>query len=502
MFRRCRPSLLAVACATCSSGLLAQGAAPNLGLLVARTAEYGAYSLQAEGQDGAARCPEGWKAAPAPSADAAEQARQNDQLAREMQARREIILKRYGEMHTPFQEAMDEANRLHKAGQIDRKDLVDRVERAQAEKTRINREMDAEEEALRREYTGKRLSARRDLLLHLLHTPSVPTATIIPLANMQPSPAFVAELNRALAPFLATCPDTPNVYVQHDWAAMPVSNVPVITGEYALRGGTLELRPTPLNDKRSVLLRDPAQNPRLTLAGLQAQQSAAVKRRQDLADWQGATYRQDFESAAKRAPGIVYKGEAYWAPFPRLEMVRRVFDGDFKGSAGSTGFKALFNTHAEVFSHQCKAQVKEFVRYMIPNQEIARTRTYASGRVEHDYVNRPIPVDIDKRFTPQWNEYRPAVMAAILAESTRAMQTHGNPLLWKSNEAAKRLSAGLADNAFLQYGRFFGTMPCSSATMAQLNENMLRAAQGRPSAQAEGMRFEGAQAESDRPTRP
>lgn len=478
-----------------------QAPAPKLGVRVAQTAEFSAYSLQAEATGGGARCTSSWAGAAA-APDAAEQARINEQLAREQMQARHAILQRYIPLQTPQQEAMNEAIQLQRAGRIDPAELKARVERAQAELERLRRASQAEEDALEREFTGKRLIAARQLLLSLLHAPSNPGATIIPLSNYQPSPAFVAELNRSLAGFLATCPDLPAVYVQHDWAAMPVSKHPVITGEYALRAGVLELRPALLKDKRSVLLRDPAQNPRLTLAGLQTEHQAAVHKRQELADWQGATYRKDFESAAMRAPGIVYKGDAFWAPFPRLEMVRRVFDGDFKGSAGSTGFKALFNSHAEFFSGQCKAQVKEFVRYLMPNREVVRTRTYASGRVENDYVDRPIPIFIDKRFTPQYAEYQSSQATAHLAETTRAMKEHGNPLLWKQGEFGKRMAAGLADNALLQHMAFLRDLPCTGATMSQLTENMLRAAQGRPSAQAEALRFEGAQAESEKPTRP
>lgn len=478
-----------------------QSPEPDLGPRIAQNREFTVHSLQVEAAGASARCPGAWAGAP-PATDAAEAARANDQMAREMQSRREVILKRYGELQRPPQDAISDANRQHRAGSIDRDELVARVERAQAEQTRLNRAMSAEEEALKREYTARRLTARRELLLHLLHTPTDPNATIIPLAQSQPAPAFVAELNRTLAAFLATCPDLANVYVHHDWAAMPISGVPVIAGEYTLRSGVLELRPTPLTDKRSVLLRDPTQNPRLTLARLQAEQRAQEQKRRETADWQAATYRRDFESASRRLPGIVYKGDAYWAQYPRLEMVRRVFDGDFKGSAGTTGFKALFSIHGEVFSSRCKAQVKEFVKYMIPNQVVVRTRTYASGRVENDYENRPFPVFIDKRFTPQWKEYEPAMATAVLAESGRAMREHGNPLLWKSGEFKRRMAAGLADNALLQMGAFLENIPCTSATMDQLTENMLRAAQNRPSAQAERLRFAGAEKESDRPVRP
>ncbi len=373
--------------------------------------------------------------------------------------------------------------------------------------------------ALQQEARESAQAASGNVGIFLVHAPSDPNATIIPLdQSAAPTQAFLAELNQTLKPFLTSCGDRANIGVGHYFkdiskgAGKDLLNGQLFEGHiasyyYTLRGGLLALNAPDRGSYKFKLFHDAEHND-LTLASVKA-------------SWEKfhlvqAEYRKDFAIAAKRKPGIVYKLDPYWAAYTPdspagrsvmgyFDKARRMFDGDFTLIHKSQEFRVLFMDYGEVFSQRCKAQVKSFVTYKIPNQVITKTKTFLDGHQEHEYENRPIPYPIDARFDPQWGQWYQD------RDNYRAKDLMQNMFSAKGGKSFAQMTTkefGDRTREFLDMQTktispitaFFDQHTCTSATMAQLGENLIRAANGRPSLQAEGLKLAGADAESDPPS--
>jgi hypothetical protein len=240
-----------------------------------------------------------------------------------------------------------------------------------------------EEQRLQQEFRESAQAASGNVGIFLVHTPSDPNATIIPLdQDAAPTQAFLTDLNQTLKSFLLSCGDRPNVGVAHYFKDVTLGAGKDFSGQiserqvagyyYTLRGGLLALDAPEKGTKKFKLFHDAEHND-LPLASINAlwEKYALVQ----------ANYRKDFALASKRKPGIVYKLDPYWASYISedptgqslrgyFDKTRRIFDGDFTLIAKSQEFRVLFMDYGEVFSQRCKAQVKAFVTYQIPNQVI------------------------------------------------------------------------------------------------------------------------------------
>ncbi len=372
--------------------------------------------------------------------------------------------------------------------------------------------------ALQQEARESAQAASGTVGIILVHTPSDPNATIIPLdESAAPAPAFLAELNQTLKPFLTSCGDRANVGVAHyfkdislgagkDWTGQ-ISETQIAGYYYTLRGGQLALNAPDRGSKKFKLFHDAEHND-LTLA--------SVKARWEKFHLVKAEYRKDFAIAAKRKAGIVYKLDPYWAAYTPdspagrsvmgyFDKARRMFDGDFTLIHKSQEFRVLFMDYGEVFSQRCKAQVQSFVTYNIPNQVITKTKTFMDGHQEHEYESRPIPYPIDARFDPQWGQWyqdRNAYRAKDLMENMFSAKGAKSFAEMTTQEfgARTREFLDMQTKTMLPITAFFDQHPCTSAAMTQLGENLIRAANGRPSLQADGIKLAGAEAESDPPS--
>lgn len=362
-----------------------------------------------------------------------------------------------------------------------------------------------EDKTLQAEARVGQLQTDKRLALTLQHAPKDERATIVPLAGALPAPAFVAELNRVLRPFLATCGERSPVTVSHVYRdAFPVGGVdeerryekPIVAYVYTLRGGVLTLDPSG-NTERWLAVNGPREAAPITLAAARAKLELVYTESARAS----ALYRKDFEDASKRQAGIVYKLDPYWKQFegdPALDSIRRVFDGDFVGQKESWQFKAAFYLFGEMYSVKCKAQVPKFERYLVPWSEVARTRTYLDGHVENEYRTRMQEVFIDARFAPQWPGWRPAAFKLIFVSAGEITEEMGS-LATASN--AKILEAIRKSGKMFMLPAFLGKHTCVSPVTVQLRENLVRAANGRPSVHAEKMVLPGAERESDAPLR-
>lgn len=351
------------------------------------------------------------------------------------------------------------------------------------------------------------------LQIYLQHTPSNPDATIIPFDGLYPSAAFIAELNRVLRPFLASCGDRDQVRVSHYFkdevpylSAPTAAEPPIREHRYTLRGGTLQLQRHLDSYEPSVLATlglDPAHNRRLTLAGLQAEKVALSNEQSR----RNADYRKDFHIAAKRRRGIVYKYDAYWAQYRNPDLARRIFDGDFANYVNTTDFRALFLGYAQLYTSRCEKHVKSF------------TTLYDSTRTNHRSEELPgtdiivaksdpkiVPFRIDSRFAKHYQGYEGeltnAYMARVLGqmkEAGRGDRKRPSDMTAGDFAAAVKEERDYMTNMAGIFPEFFDKHLCESAAMTQLGENILRAADGRASLQQEGSTLANAERESDPP---
>jgi hypothetical protein len=354
---------------------------------------------------------------------------------------------------------------------------------------------------LQAEHQVQRASTSDYLPFTVQHAPADAGALIIPFEGGLPSPAFVASLNGALAPFLAGCGDrdyvtVAHVYRDHFPAGIDVERgyeKPLVAFSYTLSAGTLKLDPR-RNKPATTRLDDPL----LTLAGARATLAA---HQQENARARGA-YREDFRYASRRQAGIVYKLDPYWAQYnddPSLDVVRRIFDGDFRGQAGSPAHKSNFHLFGDMYSRECKSEIPQFVVFQVPYSEITATRTYLDGHVEHDYRTSYEEVPIDARFAPQWGEYRSATLLYLAAAMAGVASEVGDFATASEEQLVKAIAKGTRISILSQFLR---NHPCGSAALTQLRENLVRAANGRPSLQEEGSSAASAARESDPPTQP
>ncbi len=491
---RCGVLRAALMGAICAWPALAQDVAALRGLreqiigpAIARGAEFTAHSPQAEPAGSGFRCRQ-----PSSSgmSDAEYQARYTA-MQQAAQAKQAAIMK----------EKMDLMNARRMRPPMPLEEYQAKVKIVQARETAAAEEAYAASKRLDAERLSARSAASGNVAIVLQHAPRDEHATIIPFSGQLPAPAFIAELNRVLQPFLATCGDRAGVTVAHVYRDLfPLGGVdverryekPIAAFSYTLNGGTLALHPQ-ANTPRWLAANGYSSDARFTLASARAKWEAAVAE----SNRASATYRRDHAILAKRQPGIVYKLDPYWSQYkvdPTWDTVRRIFDGDFTGQKDSWQFKAAFYMFADIYSTSCKSEVKRFVPHKLPVSRIVATRTYLSGRVEHDRVTDFITVFIDERFEPQWMSYETAASKQILVAAGNITEEMGS-LTTASNE--KILGALRQSQQVSMFLRFFQDHACPSATMVQLRENLVRAANTRPSLQQEGLRLSNAERESD-----
>ena len=170
--------------------------------------------------------------------------------------------------------------------------------------------------------------------------------------------------------------------------------------------------------------------------------------------------------------GLVHKSAAYWSDY-KSDMIRQVFEGDFGTDADTDGdarFHILFGTYVEQFSDNCRAY--------LPSQFDKRTITSTVNGISTTRV-----INIDYRFLPKYDQYNRSSGLSVQQSISEALNVVNGSL-------------SILDTNF-DIENFFSKETCKSAAMRQLGENLLRAANGKPSLQTVGSSIAGAAAESD-----
>ena len=380
---------------------------------------------------------------------------------------------------------------------------------------------------LDKKWQESRAASVNAVTLYFLHTPTDPNKTIVPLEGLVPTSAFVADLNRVLRPFLATCAATEWAIMYHYYRDdIPFGRVVtdtldphIVFFQYILRAGTLSLKPGQVVSISQKIDNDPARNPRLTLAGLRTENAALsgeTSRR-------SADYRRGQAVATNRKPGIVYKLDAYWTQYRKPDLARRIFDGDFgmdekssqyiyggaKRYADTADFRLLYLNYADLYSARCKSFVRSWATLTEETRVNQRSELNpATGIFESKSDPKTVTRQIDARFARFYQRYQGELQNTLMAKTLGQMKAgergeRKRPIdmtVADAAQALKQQNAEMNDMAGI-FPEFFGNHACTSATMTQLGDNIVRAANSQPSAQAQGMQYKGATQESDAPRR-
>jgi len=327
-----------------------------------------------------------------------------------------------------------------------------------------------------------RANSAGSLTITLLHRPSGRDVTILPLENGEPTPRFVSELNQAIGAFIASCEEAAFAYVAHyyqDAFRYGDSDRPVIGFRYNIANARLSPVPCDTPICRSVMATrgnsaDPRENPDLTLAGF-------INGELEKADSAG-DYRNAFAYAQGRRHGIVYKLDPYWDRYDGFDIARRIFEGEFGEYRNAPEFKAFYTGLATLYSRLCEAHVmqwqtfeREYDAYEGTDHNLDGSKTIYTSKQTKTYR-------IDVRFASHWAQFDSDLTKSVLDQGV--FQGFG-------------LVLGLRG----EMETFLKNHQCDSATVQQMSENFIRAANGKPSAQQAGLRFAGAEAGSDPPAR-
>jgi hypothetical protein len=200
------------------------------------------------------------------------------------------------------------------------------------------------------------------------------------------------------------------------------------------------------------------------------------------------------QNAQPRKSGVVYKSARFWQEFTEFDEVRKTFEGNFNGLLSSARFKKFYREFVRNYSDFCRSSLPE-----ITDRHIHRTQDVTRDAYGVELSRGPVYekiIYIDPRFTPSYKQFDQASHAYNNAKSiSAAMGLLGNLRAGKS--AKDSMVDFKSDVGVFEMQKFFKKVKCDSATMYQMNENMLRAAMGKKSLQADGVKIPKAEAESD-----
>lgn len=226
-----------------------------------------------------------------------------------------------------------------------------------------------------------------------------------------------------------------------------------------------------------------------------AEKAERLRRRTLSADELSAERRAEVLAAEKaRAPGWVYKTERYWSQFDNFYIPSKTFAGEFNAFRINVQFPDHFVRYVSSYSNFCRGHITNGIRRVISWDDV----TYRGG-VEVSRVRKQTEIWVDRDYFPKFEEYEKLLDAAGLG---RIFQIVGNRLTGADQDGSQMLqSIGQMIRNELQqsisWRQFFEDNSCTSATMVQMGQNLLRAAQGQPSLQAAGVPVSNADRESE-----
>ncbi|AFJ02727.1 hypothetical protein Q7C_1578 [Methylophaga frappieri] len=446
----------------------------RMGVMIGRSDNYEVYSNQAEFNNGKAVCSIGLAVADRAKAEAEFNTRQEAlRLAHEPEERRiQQALTDIGNTLRSQKLSGPEVKRLTE-------DMARLMEENKDLKARYLEQTDAID-ASRNAAISKAGATKVDF--NILHTPSHPTQTILPFSGDQPDNRFIKSLNDIVSLFLGTCGKTNGAYSSHYYKnafRYGESDKPVLSFGYEVENNRLNFNRCDTPACRAIrssrgITADPQENPELTLAGF-------IKGELQKAESAG-DYRKAFAYEAGRREGIVYKLDPYWGRYDGFDIARRIFEGEFGEYRNTPEFKAFYTGLAMSYSKRCKAHVKQWQTFERNYDAYEGTDHNLDGSRTIHTSEQTKTYRIDARFGAHWAQFDSDLNRAVLDQGI--FQGFG-------------LVLGLRG----EMETFLKTHACDSATVRQMTDNFIRAANGQPSVQQAGLRFAGAATESDAPTK-
>lgn len=198
------------------------------------------------------------------------------------------------------------------------------------------------------------------------------------------------------------------------------------------------------------------------------------------------------EKSSRRA-GVVYKSDRFWMEFSGFDVPRKVFDGRFSGLSTTIDFKNFYIDFVSSYSGYCHNYLPSVTdRRASVSTEISKDEYgFETSRRE---VGRSV-VDIDPRFTAAYDQYGKDV--AVYNKTVAAKALLGMMQNMRSKGLGGSVGDVLDEMKLFEMNKFFKKVSCGSATMQQMQENMLRVATGKPSLQSAGVVLKNAAKESD-----
>ena len=192
----------------------------------------------------------------------------------------------------------------------------------------------------------------------------------------------------------------------------------------------------------------------------------------------------------RRLQGIVYRSATFWRQFSEFQIPRMVFNGDgvsiaevppvTKAIRSNTVDTARLGEVAR-FQNHFNSYVRSFHQYC--HDFLPPTFTRAKGTRSSDPGGPPDIVDMDARFFPKFKQFGEASRAqagALVFETLGEVLRNTKASL---SDVAMR-NANRALSGLAAWDAFFDKVPCHSATMRQMGENLLLAANGEGSMQS------------------
>jgi hypothetical protein len=200
------------------------------------------------------------------------------------------------------------------------------------------------------------------------------------------------------------------------------------------------------------------------------------------------------QAQAQRPTNFVYKSDRSWASKPGFEVPREIFNGNYDKPYMERRLPEHFARFVETYSAKCEGYVEE------PRMKL--TITTQTVTVNHlglevgSGPQRERVIYVEERFWDKYEEFRKEVGETRARNFASAVFTD----FGKAAENIWKYNLDLVNDMFAHatsWQSFFEENACTSVSVTQMRENMLRAATDRPSLQAAKQGFKGAAAESE-----
>jgi hypothetical protein len=202
--------------------------------------------------------------------------------------------------------------------------------------------------------------------------------------------------------------------------------------------------------------------------------------------------------AGKRQRGLVYKKPRFWSAYPEFGVGRNIFEGEF-GAVSRGALAPFFVNYLRAFAVTCRSTVAQR-SHRVFNVMSQDGRYLPNGTFETIGPKRKVgEVLIESRFADDYDEFleypefedevgaiQDAMASAFLGGDPRDLTAIPGTLV---NSTFRKVRSILSYRSF--------NRDCGSPMIVQLQENLFRLANGRPSLQASGGTVPGAAAASD-----